>query len=175
MKLKGRKTTAKNVKLQNMFHYFSDLSHRPEKIEKQTHKSTNATTCTTRTPNLMWTMQRHIIPALLKRMPHVSTTHTTRNACIFKLKNLWQITNCIWSCNLQERRMFTYSRSHPFTHSLSLSLSFPLSRFRGITKKHGLKKKTAFHRYLVYGDSYSRWCLQRFVLFYIQADYYFAE
>lgn len=45
---------------------------------------------------------------------HTNTTkqtHTTCNACIFKLKNLWQITNCIWSCNLQERRMFTFPHS----------------------------------------------------------------
>lgn len=35
--------------------------------------------------------------------------HTTRNACILNLKNLWQITNCIWSCNLLERRLFTFT------------------------------------------------------------------
>ena len=157
-----------------MFHYFSDLSHRPEKKVKQTHKSTNATTCTTRTPNLMWTMQRYIIPAFVET--HAARKHNTHDTkCLHPQVEKFMANNKLHLIMQFAGTPNVYLLPFSSLHSLSVSLSHFHSAVFVVKKKKRVEKKTAFHRYLVYVDSFSRWCLQRFVLFYIQADYYFAE
>lgn len=125
-----------------MFHYFVDLSHRRNegKIKwkksgiKNTHKINVCNHLHLYSYIKIYKQCTHVFvcelhwPKLSAYQTARKHKHTTRNACILNLKNLWQITNCIRSCNLLERRLFTFAplslysftHSHPYSPNLRL-------------------------------------------------------